>query len=299
MSTGLLSVRGLKKYYRIDGRLIRAVDDVDFDVLEGETFSLVGESGCGKTTTALTTLRLQEPTDGEITFDGRDVRALTRRQLKALRKEMQIIFQDPYASLNPRMTVLDIVGEALDIHRLATGQKRTDRVVELLERVGLRTDSLYRYPHEFSGGQRQRIGIARALAPDPRFIVCDEPISALDLSIQAQVVNLLKTLQREMNLTFLFIAHDLAMVRHLSNRLGVMYRGHIIERAPVESLFTNPQHPYTRALLSAVPIPDPKLERTRTRLYFTDPETTERPAWREVAPGHTVAHPLEDDSILV
>ena len=291
MKPGLLSVRGLKKHYRVDGRLIRAVDGVDFDVIEGETFSLVGESGCGKTTTALTTLRLQEPTDGEIFFDGNDIRSLSRRQLKALRKEMQIIFQDPYASLNPRMTVLDIVGEGLDIHRLATGQKRTDRVVELLERVGLRTDSLFRYPHEFSGGQRQRIGIARALAPDPRFIVCDEPISALDLSIQAQVVNLLKTLQRQMNLTFLFIAHDLAMVRHLSNRLGVMYRGHIIERAPVESLFQSPQHPYTQALLSAVPIPDPKLERSRSRLILPHTQQTEkRPAWRQVAPGHTVAY---------
>jgi oligopeptide transport system ATP-binding protein len=289
MNDGLLSVRGLVKHYRVDGKLVRAVDGIDFNVYEGETFSLVGESGCGKTSAALATLRLHEPTDGQILFDGRDIRALSRRQLKALRKEMQIIFQDPYASLNPRMTVLDIVGEGLDIHRLATGQKRTDRVVELLERVGLRTDALHRYPHEFSGGQRQRIGIARALAPDPRFLVCDEPTSALDLSVQAQVINLLKSLQRDMNLTYLFISHDLAVVRHVSDRLGVMYRGHIVERAPVARLFTNPHHPYTQALLAAVPIPDPSRSRPRPTLYSPPLTKKERPAWRQVAPGHSVA----------
>jgi oligopeptide transport system ATP-binding protein len=243
------------------------VDDVSFEIDAGETMGLVGESGCGKSTTGRCVLRLIEPTAGEIWFEGRNVTRLKGKALSMLRRNMQIIFQDPYASLNPRMAAGAIIGEALTIHKLAkTRAQFDDRVVELLQLVGLNADHLRRYPHEFSGGQRQRIGIARALAVSPRLIVCDEPVSALDVSIQAQIVNLLADLQEEFRLAYLFIAHDLAVVRHISTRVAVMYLGRIVELAPAEELYGNPRHPYTEALLSAVPMPDPTARRQRIRL---------------------------------
>src|SRR5881628_2314435 len=266
MPDALLKVTNLKKYFPIRGGLfsrevarVHAVDDVSFDIMPGETLGLVGESGCGKSTTGRTILRLIEATSGEVTFQGRNVTALDKRSLRALRKEMQIIFQDPYASLNPRMTVGSIIGEALVIHKLApTRKQREERVVQLLDTVGLLPDHLRRYPHEFSGGQRQRIGIARALAVNPKLIVADEPVSALDVSIQAQIVNLLRDLQQRMSLTYLFIAHDLSVVQHISNRVAVMYLGKIAEVAESRELYEAPMHPYTKALMSAVPVPDPK-----------------------------------------
>lgn len=313
----LLSVKGLKKHYRAGGQILYALDGVSFEIYNGEVFSLVGESGSGKSTAAKTILRLQEPTAGEVIFDGQDLSELSKKELKATRRDMQIIFQNPWASLNPRMTVLDIIGEPLDIHKLAKGKARLKRVEELLNLVGLSHNSLFRYPHEFSGGQRQRIGIARALASKPKFLICDEPISALDLSIQAQVVNLLKQLQNEMDLTYLFIAHDLAMVRHLSDRVGVMYLGNLVELAPTESLYERPLHPYTQALLSAAPIPDPKREKNRSRIVLQGempspinppsgcpfhtrcPMATplcsqQKPTLKEVSPGHHVACFLHD-----
>jgi len=245
---------------------VQAVDDVSFYINKGETLGLVGESGCGKTTTGRTILRLYEPTGGKIIYNGEDV---TNVDFAPYRKKMQIVFQDPYASLDARMPVGDMVGEPIDIHNLASGRKeRNDRILSLLERVGLNSEHANRYPHEFSGGQRQRIGIARALAVNPEFIVCDEPISALDVSIQAQVVNMFEDLQQEMDLTYLFIAHDLAIVKHISNRIGVMYLGKLVELADSDSLYDHPIHPYTQSLLSAIPIPDPKMSRAKKRIVL-------------------------------
>ena len=266
----LLRVSNLRKFFpirkgvlsRVVGH-VKAVDDVTFHVDRGETLGLVGESGCGKTTVGRSLLRLIEPTSGGVHFDGVDVLALRGRSMRALRRRMQIIFQDPYSSLNPRMTVLDIVGEALAIHGIAKGREREERVKELLDRTGLSSRYINRYPHEFSGGQRQRIGIARALALQPSFIVCDEAVSALDVSIQAQVINLLMDLRKEFGLAYLFIAHDLSVVRHISHRVAVMYLGEIVETADSHDLFENPGHPYTQALLSAVPVADPTRARKR------------------------------------
>lgn len=268
--TPLLEVKHLKKYFPIKGGVfsktigyVYAVDDVNFTLAKGETLGLVGESGCGKSTTGRTILRLIEPTDGEVYFEGQDITKLEKGSMRALRREMQIIFQDPYASLNPRMTIGSIIGEPLEIHKIAKGAEKEERVASLLQKVGLRAEDMRKYPHEFSGGQRQRIGIARALALNPKLIVCDEPVSALDVSIQAQVINLLGDLQAEFGLSYLFIAHNLNVVEHISNRVAVMYLGQIVELASDEALYNNPQHPYTEALLSAVPIPDPTVKKKR------------------------------------
>ncbi|QXM06509.1 ABC transporter ATP-binding protein [Crassaminicella indica] len=271
----LLEVKNLKKYFPIrkgffgkDIQYVKAVDDVSFYIKKGETLGLVGESGCGKSTTGRTLIRLYEPTEGEIIFNGVEIGMMNERELHPFRKKMQMIFQDPYASLNSRMTVGDIIGEALDIHNLASGKLRTEIIHDLLSKVGLNPDHAIRYPHEFSGGQRQRIGIARALAVKPEFIICDEPISALDVSIQAQVVNMLGDLQEELGLTYLFIAHDLSMVRYISDRIGVMYLGKLVEIADSDEIFENPAHPYTKALLSAIPIPDPDISKEKHRILL-------------------------------
>ena len=267
--------------------VVRAVQDVSFSIYRGETFGLVGESGSGKTTTGRCILRLIEPTSGEVVFDGRDVLALSRGDLRRARRDMQIVFQDPYSSLNPRMRVGTIVEEPLVIHRLGSRSERRARVRELFDLVGLNPDHLARYPHEFSGGQRQRIGLARALALNPSFIIADEPVSALDVSVQAQVVNLLMELQQRLSLTYLFIAHDLRLVEHICSRVAVMYLGRIVEMGKTANLFASPQHPYTRALLSAIPVPDPDAPRRRIVL---DPESFDRAApLREVAAGHLAA----------
>ena len=286
MTQALLRVRNLRKYFPLRPALfsraterVHAVDDVSFEIMGGETLGLVGESGCGKSTTGRLILRLIEPTSGEVWFGERNVTALDKSALTQLRKDMQIIFQDPYASLDPRMTVASIIGEALLVHKLAVGRKARDaRVVELLETVGLSAEHLRRYPHEFSGGQRQRIGIARALAVNPKLIVCDEPVSALDVSVQAQVVNLLEDLQAKFGLTYLFIAHDLSVVEHIATRVAVMYLGRIVEIAPTRALYTNPTHPYTEALLSAVPVPDPSVRRKRTVLEGDVPSPVHPPS---------------------
>jgi oligopeptide transport system ATP-binding protein len=318
MAEPLLRVHNLVKHFPVRGGLfsrtvdrVHAVDGVSFEIAAGETLGLVGESGCGKSTTGRCILRLIEPTAGEVRFDGRDVMAADARGLRELARGMQIIFQDPYASLNPRMTVGAIIGEALTIHGLARNVREYDeRVVNLLETVGLHADYRSRYPHEFSGGQRQRIGIARALAVSPRLIVCDEPVSALDVSIQAQVINLLEDLQQQFGLAYLFIAHDLSVVEHISRRVAVMYLGRIVELASAHDLYATPRHPYTEALLSAVPVPDPAAKRQRIVLQGDVPNPirppagchfhprcphamercrSEAPLLREVAPGHLAA----------
>jgi oligopeptide transport system ATP-binding protein len=271
----ILQVKNLKKYFPVgkgffkkEEKYLTAVDDVSFEIRKGETFGLVGESGCGKTTTGRTILRLYEITDGQVIFDGTDITKLSQKEMLPFRKRMQIIFQDPYASLNPRMTVTDIVGEGIDTYGLFHGVERQERIYQLLERVGLKCEHASRYPHEFSGGQRQRIGVARALAVEPDLIVCDEPISALDVSIQAQVVNMLEDLQDDMGLTYLFIAHDLSMVKHISDRIGVMYLGKLVEVCGSKELYERPLHPYTQALLSSIPIPDPIATKQNKRIIL-------------------------------
>ena len=273
----LVNVENLKMYFPVTSGVIlqktigqvKAVDNVSFFIRKGETLGLVGESGCGKTTTGRAILQLYEPTEGKVQFDGTELTELNASDMRSMRKEVQIIFQDPYGSLNPRMTAGDIIGEPLKVHKLINSrQEYRDKVAELLSIVGLSPYMADRYPHEFSGGQRQRIGIARALAVNPSFIVCDEPVSALDVSIQAQVVNLLEDLQEKFGLTYLFIAHDLSVVKHISDRIAVMYLGHIVEIAPANELYSNPIHAYTRALLSAIPIPDPTIEKTRERIIL-------------------------------
>lgn len=311
----LVEVKNLKQYFRVGGSLlhpmhVKAVDDVSFYIDKGETLGLVGESGCGKTTTGRTLLRLYEPTAGQIFYDNVDI---TKAQMMPYRRKMQIVFQDPYASLDPRMTVGDIVGEAIDIHKLAPNKKeRNEKIFSMLERVGLNSEHANRYPHEFSGGQRQRIGIARALSVDPEFIVCDEPISALDVSIQAQVVNMFEELQQDMGLTYLFIAHDLGVVKHISSRIGVMYLGKLVELADSYELTFHNLHPYTRSLISAIPIPDPIASRNQKRIvlegdvpsplnpptgcrfrtrcpYATELCAQKEPEFKEVSSGHYAA----------
>lgn len=315
----LIEVKDLKKYFLQKSKLfsrqksyLKAVDDVSFSIRRGETFGLVGESGCGKSTTGRTILRLYQATGGEINFDGTNLAKLSEKQLKPYRKRMQMIFQDPYASLNSRMTVNEIIGEGITTHELYTGKVKQERIHDLLQHVGLKKDHANRYPHEFSGGQRQRIGIARALAVEPELIICDEPISALDVSIQAQVVNMLEDIQDEFDLTYLFIAHDLSMVKHISDRIGVMYLGKLVEVCGSRELYKNPIHPYTKALLSSIPIPDPNLTRKNKRIILKgdvpspiDPPVgcrfasrcpimtarckQEDPQLREMAPGHVVS----------
>ncbi|GAB4335449.1 MAG: dipeptide ABC transporter ATP-binding protein [Dehalococcoidia bacterium] len=275
-SDALVDVKDLQVYFPITSGIVfqrkvadvKAVDGITFTVKRGETLGLVGESGCGKSTTGKAILQLERPTGGEILFNGRDLTKMKGRELRRFRRNMQMIFQDPYASLNPRMSVGSIISEPLTIHKLASGREKKERVQHLLQTVGLNPYFANRFPHEFSGGQRQRIGIARALAVEPDFIVCDEPVSALDVSIQAQIINLLQDLQDEFNLTYLFIAHDLSVVRHISDRVAVMYLGHIMELTDRDSIFDEPLHPYTKALLSAVPIPDPAVERKRERIIL-------------------------------
>jgi oligopeptide transport system ATP-binding protein len=281
----LLEIRNLKKYFPVGDGLfsrnkdvVKAVDGVNLTIEEGETLGLVGESGCGKSTLGRSILRLIEPTSGELYFQGKNLLAMSQRELRDTRRQMQIIFQDPYASLNPRMRVGDIVGEGLEIHKLAKGKAKRDRVMELLHQVGLREDHYPRYPHEFSGGQRQRIGIARALAVSPKFIVCDEPVSSLDVSIQAQIINLLQELQEKMHLTYLFISHDLRVVEHISHRVAIMYLGKVVEIATSETIYRDAKHPYTRALLSAVPMPDASLKKERIVLQGDVPSPVHPPA---------------------
>ena len=319
-TTTLLKVEGLKRYFPVTRGIIithqvnasKAVDGVSFEINRAETFGLVGESGCGKSTTARAILQLQKPTAGHVYYEGVDLTRLKTEEMRRMRSKIQMIFQDPYASLNPRMSVAAIIGEPMDVHNIAHGKEKNERVAYLLEKVGLNPWMANRFPHEFSGGQRQRIGIARALAPEPRLIVCDEPISALDVSVQAQVVNLLKSLQKELGLTYLFIAHDLSMVRHISDRVGVMYLGKIVELADRIDLYNHPLHPYTQALLSAVPVPDPVVEEKRKRIILTgempspsnppkgcpfhprcpvkmDICSTVVPEWRQVGPGRWAA----------
>ena len=309
----LVEIKNLTKHFpAAHGQVVHAVDGVSFHIRKGETFGLVGESGCGKTTVGRCLLRLIEPTGGEIKFDGQDLLQLGKGEMRALRRRMQIVFQDPYSSLNPRMKVGDIIGEPLIVHSIGNKQERKDRVAELLKVVKLDPDYANRYPHQFSGGQRQRIGIARALALNPDFIVADEPVSALDVSVQAQVVNLLQDLQEQFGLTYLFISHGLAVVEHISTRVGVMYLGKIVELAPAAELYENPKHPYTQALLASIPLPDPEHTRARARIalggevptplhppsgcrfhtrcpYAMEKCKITEPEFKEVAPGHFAA----------
>ena len=291
----LLEVKNLKQYFPLGRKgVVKAIDDVSFHIYEGETFGLVGESGSGKSTTGRTIIRLYNPTSGEVIFDDKVIshKKLPKDDKLYVNKNMQMIFQDPMACLNPRMTVMDIIAEGLDIHGIyKTKEERTKRVYELLKTVGLNEQHANRYPHEFSGGQRQRIGIARALAVEPKFIIADEPISALDVSIQAQVVNLLRKLQKENGLTYLFIAHDLSMVKYISDRIGVMYKGKLVELASSDDLYENPLHPYTKSLLSAIPLPDPDYEKTRKRIKYNPSihnYSTESPEWIEIRLGHFI-----------
>ena len=308
----LLQVKDLKKHFKVGRASLKAVDGISLEVKKGETFGLVGESGCGKSTVGRTLVGLYEPSGGEVLFNGKNIHEASSDEARILNRKMQMVFQDPQASLNPRMIVGDIIAEGIDIHNLAESRKeRDERVHELLETVGLSKEHANRYPHEFSGGQRQRIGVARALAVDPDFIVADEPVSALDVSIQAQVINLMQRLQRERDLTYLFISHDLSVVKYISNRVGVMYLGVMVEMAPSEELYAKPLHPYTQALLSAVPVPDPDVEQDRERMvlegdvpspvnppsgcrfrtrcpYATEACAHEEPVWREVSPEHWV-----------
>lgn len=323
----LVQVDNLKVYFPIMKGVfqrktgdIKAVDGVSFEIFRGETLGLVGESGCGKTTTGRAILQICRPTQGKVFLEGKELTALKKRELQPMRRRMQMIFQDPYSSLNPRLTVGQIVSEPLEIHHLATGKEKHERVAELFKLVGLLPDLMYRYPHEFSGGQRQRIGLARALALEPEFIICDEPIAALDVSIQAQVINLFYDLQERLNLTYLFIAHDISMVRHMSDRIAVMYLGKIVELTESNELYNIPLHPYTQALLSAVPIPDPDLEATRHRILLKgdipspanppkgcnfhtrcqkaqDICKVKEPEFREVKAGHRVACHLVEDGM--
>jgi oligopeptide transport system ATP-binding protein len=314
----LLEIKNLKKYFTIKNsifedkrKVLKAVDGISFSIKKGETFGLVGESGCGKSTTGRSIVRLYEPTGGEIIYDGENIANISDKEMLKYRKRIQMIFQDPYASLNTRMTVSDIIGEGLDIHTNITGAARQERIYELLQTVGLKKEHSNRYPHEFSGGQRQRIGIARALAIEPDLIICDEPISALDVSIQAQVVNMLEDLQEELGLTYLFIAHDLSMVKHISDRIGVMYLGNMMEIAESNELYKNPWHPYTKALLSSIPIPDPRANKDQRIIlegdvkspinpkegcrfnsrcrYCKEKCNQVTPELREIAPDHFVA----------
>lgn len=318
----LLSVKDLKKHFSMGkNEILKAVDGISFDIYKGETFGLVGESGCGKSTAGRTMIGLYDRTDGEVVFNGKDVHSLSEKERFHFHKQMQMIFQDPYASLNPRSTVKEIISEPMEVHGLFPNKKeRLERIYQLLEDVGLNRDHANRYPHEFSGGQRQRIGIARALALDPDFIIADEPISALDVSVQAQVVNLLKRLQEEKGLTYLFIAHDLSMVKQISNRIGVMYLGHIVELTASNQLYNKPLHPYTQALLSAIPIPDPDVEDQRERIILQgelpspmDPPSgcvfrtrcqhamdicaQQKPVWQEIDKDHYVACHLYDEHL--
>ena len=294
----LVEVKGLKCYFGSSSKqVVKAVDDISFEIFEGETFGLVGESGSGKSTTGRLILRLNDATDGQILFDGKEIPTKTK-ELKDFRKQAQMIFQDPYASLNGRMKVRDIIAEGMDIHGIVkTRAERDAKVNELLKMVGLNPEHANRYPHEFSGGQRQRIGIARALAVNPRFIVCDEPISALDVSIQAQIVNLLKQLQKEQQLTYLFIAHDLSMVKYISDRIAVMYQGKIVELGTADAVYHQPFHPYTKSLLSAIPLPDPQYERNRKRVIYEPIVQNEPEEMFEITPGHFVLTTKEQAEI--
>lgn len=280
----ILEVKNLKKYFPITGTFnktithVKAVNDISFSLIQGETYGLVGESGCGKSTTGRTLLRLLEPTEGEVIFRGQDINKLKGSDLRNIRRELQMVFQDPYSSLNPRKRVGAILEETLKIHKIGTKKERTEQVMNILNKVGFQSEHYYRFPHEFSGGQRQRIGLARALIINPSIIICDEPVSALDVSIQSQVLNLLEDMQEEFKLTYLFISHDLGVVRHISDRIGVMYLGKIVEESPTDDLYANPLHPYTQALLSAIPIPNPFVKREKIKLIGEIPSPVNPPS---------------------